>query len=220
MRRLLILLLLLMTSIPAFGKDPLGKFKFEFEPQYISYQIIYGGTLPTVCNPNTGDVFMLTAGVAGLHRCSAANTWSRVVSMADPGQTWTIGTDESWVLTTTTGWPAAFRHSGAAGFAISYQNLNTGYLFTDGTYIQLDTAGNFLIVNQEALNLVWATTGTIRWTVGAAGELRGEAITQAALPASDNGSIFYCSDCTIANPCAGGGTGAIAKRLNGVWVCN
>lgn len=35
-----------------------------------------------------------------------------------------------------------------------------------------------------------------------------------------NGQIGYCSDCTIANPCASGGTGAIAKRLNGVNVCN
>lgn len=35
-----------------------------------------------------------------------------------------------------------------------------------------------------------------------------------------NGQIGYCSDCTIANPCAGSGTGAIAKRLNGVNVCN
>lgn len=35
-----------------------------------------------------------------------------------------------------------------------------------------------------------------------------------------DGQIAYCSDCTIANPCAGGGTGAIAKRLNGVNVCN
>jgi hypothetical protein len=35
-----------------------------------------------------------------------------------------------------------------------------------------------------------------------------------------NGSVVYCSDCTIANPCAGAGTGAIAKRLNGAWVCN
>jgi hypothetical protein len=35
-----------------------------------------------------------------------------------------------------------------------------------------------------------------------------------------NGVLIYCSDCTIANPCAGSGTGAIAKRLNGVWVCN
>lgn len=35
-----------------------------------------------------------------------------------------------------------------------------------------------------------------------------------------NGIIGYCSDCTIANPCAGAGTGALAKRLNGVNVCN
>ena len=35
-----------------------------------------------------------------------------------------------------------------------------------------------------------------------------------------NGSMIYCSDCTIANPCAGSGTGALLKRLNGVNVCN
>lgn len=35
-----------------------------------------------------------------------------------------------------------------------------------------------------------------------------------------NGQITYCNNCTIANPCASGGTGALAKRLNGVWVCN
>lgn len=40
------------------------------------------------------------------------------------------------------------------------------------------------------------------------------------LGAATNGSIIYCSDCTIASPCAGAGTGALAKRLNGVWVCN
>jgi hypothetical protein len=35
-----------------------------------------------------------------------------------------------------------------------------------------------------------------------------------------NGSLVYCTDCTIANPCAAAGTGALAKRLNNVWVCN
>ena len=48
----------------------------------------------------------------------------------------------------------------------------------------------------------------------------GTAQVQASLGAATNGSMIYCSDCTIANPCAGGGTGAIAKRLNGAWVCN
>lgn len=37
---------------------------------------------------------------------------------------------------------------------------------------------------------------------------------------ASNGSIAYCSDCTFANPCASGGTGAIAKRLNGAWRCD
>lgn len=45
--------------------------------------------------------------------------------------------------------------------------------------------------------------------------------TFAALPSSPaNGMFLYCSDCTIANPCASGGTGAFAKRLNSAWVCN
>jgi hypothetical protein len=35
-----------------------------------------------------------------------------------------------------------------------------------------------------------------------------------------NGMITYCSDCTVAATCAGAGTGAFAKRLNNVWVCN
>ena len=42
----------------------------------------------------------------------------------------------------------------------------------------------------------------------------------ASLPASLNGSLIYCSDCAIANPCTGSSTGAVAKRINGAWVCN
>ena len=35
-----------------------------------------------------------------------------------------------------------------------------------------------------------------------------------------NGTTLYCSDCVMANPCAGHGQGALAKRINGAWVCN
>lgn len=35
-----------------------------------------------------------------------------------------------------------------------------------------------------------------------------------------NGYTAYCSDCQALAVCASGGTGAIAKRLNGAWVCN
>jgi hypothetical protein len=45
-------------------------------------------------------------------------------------------------------------------------------------------------------------------------------VAQANLGAPVNGTIVYCNDCTIANPCAAAGAGAFAKRLNGVCVCN
>jgi hypothetical protein len=34
-----------------------------------------------------------------------------------------------------------------------------------------------------------------------------------------NGTVYYCPDCAVGATCAGAGTGAIAKRLNGAWVC-
>jgi hypothetical protein len=40
------------------------------------------------------------------------------------------------------------------------------------------------------------------------------------LGTSDNFTIKMCADCKISNPCTGGGTGALAKRLNNQWVCN
>lgn len=49
---------------------------------------------------------------------------------------------------------------------------------------------------------------------------RSDGVTWNILGTPANGSMIYCTNCTIANPCAAGGTGAFAKRLNGVWVCN
>jgi hypothetical protein len=42
----------------------------------------------------------------------------------------------------------------------------------------------------------------------------------ANLGTAANGRQLYCSDCKIAKPCSGGGSGAFAKRINGAWVCN
>jgi hypothetical protein len=63
-------------------------------------------------------------------------------------------------------------------------------------------------------------------------DLMGEnRFSSLATPA--NGSILYCSDCTVVMPascmnvsnveacaCKGGGSGALAKRINGSWLCN
>jgi hypothetical protein len=45
-------------------------------------------------------------------------------------------------------------------------------------------------------------------------------LTYANLGAWANGSLVYCTDCTVAATCASGGTGAFAKRINGTWVCS
>jgi hypothetical protein len=62
--------------------------------------------------------------------------------------------------------------------------------------------------------------GNVKATIDSAGRVAPGAFTNATLGTPANGVVVYCSDCTIANPCAGAGNGAIAKRLNGVWVCN
>lgn len=48
----------------------------------------------------------------------------------------------------------------------------------------------------------------------------GTTVVFADLGAASNGVIVYCSDCTKATPCAGAGTGALAKRLAGAWDCD
>lgn len=70
------------------------------------------------------------------------------------------------------------------------------------------------------LNPGTSPSGTQGTVSVARGYLYPPPTTFASLAAVANGATVYCSDCTIANPCAGAGTGAIAKRLNGIWVCN
>ena len=48
----------------------------------------------------------------------------------------------------------------------------------------------------------------------------GVGVAFGSLPSSPNGTLLYCNNCTISNPCVSGGKGAFAKRLNGIWVCN
>ena len=37
---------------------------------------------------------------------------------------------------------------------------------------------------------------------------------------SSNGDEAYCQDCERTNPCTGGGSGALAVEINGIYVCN
>lgn len=47
----------------------------------VNYSVRYGNTLPAVCNPQSGDVFFLTADTGegrGVYVCTAINTWKRL----------------------------------------------------------------------------------------------------------------------------------------------
>jgi len=74
-------------------------------------------------------------------------------------------------------------------------------------------------IDGSGLGVVAGSSGVV--VTGPAGYLQaGAGIAYSALPGADNGTLIYCTDCATSNPCRAGGTGAIAKRLNGMWVCN
>jgi len=92
----------------------------------------------------------------------------------------------------------------------------------------------------STLQLIHPSTGTTRYirvvgsdiqilssAFGAAqklyddGRIGGASCTFANLAAdATDGDRIYCSDCTKATPCASGGSGALAVRINGAWDCN
>ena len=69
------------------------------------------------------------------------------------------------------------------------------------------------------LNAVGSSSSEF-WRMDYVGRLLSAGIAFANLGAPANGAIVYCTDCNIANPCTGGGTGALAKRIAGAWICN
>lgn len=117
-----------------------------------------------------------------------------------------IGDSSTTTMTFGTGVVTFAGHSlalGKTGAAIDFSAVAAAVMLAGSTnLIVYDSAGSNPLL-----------------TINASG-IAPRVLLQANLGAPANGTIVYCSDCTIANPCAGGGTGAIAKRLNGAWVCN
>jgi hypothetical protein len=117
-----------------------------------------------------------------------------------------------------------------AGSSAILDNAGVSYLkVLNQTPSSLTTVIGSSLTNNTLTNLSTQSGGTqppntffggIILGPGVGNPLSFNATLFAALVSAPNGTVLYCSDCTIANPCAGGGTGALAKRLNGVWVCN
>ncbi len=83
--------------------------------------------------------------------------------------------------------------------------------------------GALCFLTESKALFFWDGGAWQRILVGAGGE---HGITLGTLPFTrlpfnaPPGILLYCLDCVIANPCAAGGPGALAKRLGNAWVCN
>jgi hypothetical protein len=88
-----------------------------------------------------------------------------------------------------------------------------------GTAGAMEVDGNRIDLNRNAI------VGTSFYQVVGGGALpatvtiRGQAIPFSGLGNPADGSMVYCPDCLAASPCQGGGTGALAKRVRGTWLC-
>jgi hypothetical protein len=89
-------------------------------------------------------------------------------------------------------------------------NLDSG---ANDEYFTIDWKAT---ANRVAIGPKATGTGTLRDLIVD----HGAGVLFANLGTPANGQQVYCSDCTFADPCAGSGTGAIAKRLNGAWRCD
>lgn len=104
-------------------------------------------------------------------------------------------------------------NSGAGGQSWSIRYPRTGGLLAGGFVVRNETTvlNPFKIHSDAVENILQLTANGAQLL----------SVLHAALPGSAlNGTLLYCSDCTLASPCASGGTGALAKRINGAWVCN
>jgi len=110
---------------------------------------------------------------------------------------------------------------GFAGNAISVGNANCGNnQFINNTF--LSNSGDIAIFDDSTNDTIFMENNigiTVIPTRGKTIDYVNN-IAFASLGTPANGSIIYCPNGTIANPVATGGTGCIAKRLNGVWVGN
>jgi hypothetical protein len=100
------------------------------------------------------------------------------------------------------------QRNGTNAQAFRLYNIDSG---ANDEYLSIAAASNIFTIGPVAMG-----SGTLR----AFNIDHGAGILFANLGTPANGQQVYCPDCTFANPCAGAGTGAIAKRLNGAWRCD
>jgi hypothetical protein len=121
-------------------------------------------------------------------------------------------------------------------FSVARSGASVGAL-TLSTTQMLNADGSssnpgYAFANDADIGMYRSTSNTLSFTAGGSvlsldatelyvnAMLRFKGTPHSTLSSQANGTVVYCTDCTIANPCASGGSGALAKRINSVWVCN
>lgn len=132
-------------------------------------------------------------------------------------------------LTITSGGSVILSGLGGPGPYAESNNLNVAWSTNGSATLGINRNGfqagttqtrSTIIYNGQSNALVTVTGSTGEMLLASTLNWSPFVFANIATTMTTNGQMRYCSDCTIANPCAGGGTGAIAKRLNGVNVCN
>lgn len=120
-------------------------------------------------------------------------------------------------------------NGGTTGTGIALGNDNNalvnGNNMVNNTTNYTNVGGNTFNYTTDVVSMGLAVgppagTGNTTMVIDGTGTMYPAASPFASLGTPINGAMRYCTDCTIANPCAAGGGGAIAKRLGGAWVCN
>ena len=136
--------------------------------------------------------------------------------------------DSVWLQNLVIGVNTSYNPSTTGTTAYLLNGATTGSV--TGNHIGGDgSTGTAIDIGSQSTNLYIQGNNTSGWDIPIASasgtsvieHLGAGGMTFAQLPSSiANGSSIFVTDGTIANPVASGGTGCIAKRLNGVWVGN
>ena len=91
---------------------------------------------------------------------------------------------------------------------------------TTGINLVGATKSTFEIDYKTVTTNIALSGSTVDNTFFRGGDIYYTGNTFANLGTALNGATKYCTDCTKTTPCAGAGTGALAKRFNSAWDCN
>lgn len=197
---------------------------------------VAAGTYPKVTVNNRGVVTAasttITAATDISGQVPAANGGTGITAVTD--DTTIVASGSAWVSTALPNCTKFWAYTTSTNLFSCTAGYSTGSIAAS-TPLTIATTFNNAGVNFEAVSIDITDTastavsnglrvtrgGTSQWSVRKDGAMLQVGIAFASLGTPVDGTQTYCPDCTYnSNPCTGGSTGAIAKRINGAWRCD